>query len=496
MLKPQADSLYAGLTVSPALPTPLYQQLYERLRAAILTGHIAAGTVLPSTRGLAEVLGISRNTVLNAYDQLAAEGYVLGKEGSGTVVASVLPEHFPPAVSPRKSTHLSPKQDEIGLSKRGLAYLHAQQMPSNPAKSQLKAFELGQPALDKLPFEVWGRCITRRARYTALQSYGYQEAAGYRPLRESIAQHLIVTRGVRCTAEQVIIVSGSQGALDLAARVLLDHGDSAWVEDPGYLGARGALIGAGATLVPVPVDDEGLHVAAGIARCPTARMAYVTPSHQFPLAVTMSLSRRLALLEWAATAGAWILEDDYNSEYRFSGRPLAALQGLDTHNRVIYIGTFSKILFPALRLGYLVVPETLIDAFCAARRFIDVHPPALEQAALADFMDEGHLTRHIRRMRLLYAQRRELLVGLARGALPLDIHAPEAGMHLVGWLPDGVDGQYAAQKAAEHGIFTPLVSTFSLEPSGRNGLLMGYASIRESEIREGVERLSRAFEKL
>ncbi|SRR6266851_6959096 len=218
-----------------------------------------------------------------------------------------------------------------------------------------------------------------------------------------------MTRGVRCTADQVIIVAGSQGGLDLAARLLLDPGDAAWIEDPGSLAARGALLGAGARLVPVPVDREGLVVAAGIARCPHARLAFVAPSHQAPLGVTLSLARRLALLQWARQQSAWILEDDYDSEYRYAGRPLEALQGLDNANRVIYIGTFSKVLFPALRLGYLVVPSELGEVFIAARRFVDRHVSALEQVALADFMLEGHFTRHLRRMRTLYA---ELLIAM------------------------------------------------------------------------------------
>lgn len=485
------ESFFAALTVTPALSTPLYKQVYQRLRTAILNGQIPAGTRLPSTRALSEALGVSRNTVLNAYDQLTAEGYIQGKEGSGTVAASLLPETLLSVDLP--PTPDNPVPQNLGISQRGQAYLQTPAMPSPKSREPVRAFQLGQPGLDSFPFELWNRCITRRTRYTDPTLYTYQDAAGYRPLREAIANHVVVARGVRCTADQVIVVTGSQGALDLAARVLLDPGDSAWMEDPGYLGARGALVGAGAQIVSVPVDNEGLDVAAGIAACPHARLAYVTPSHQFPLAVTMSLSRRLALLDWTKYAKAWILEDDYNSEFRFAGRPLAALQGLDTANRVIYIGTFSKILFPALRLGYLVVPEALVDVFYAARRFIDVHPSMLEQSALADFMMEGHLTRHVRRMRGLYAERRELLVELAQSKLPLQIHAPEAGMHLVGWLPDGIDGHYASQLAEAQGVFTPSVSVFSMNPLPRSGLLMGYASITESEIRDGVRRLSKAL---
>ncbi|MFN8421232.1 MAG: PLP-dependent aminotransferase family protein [Anaerolineae bacterium] len=494
-LDPAGDFLFANLQIIPSLATPLYQQLYERLRNAILNGQIAAETRLPSTRTLAETLGVSRNTVLNAYDQLAAEGYIVSKEGSGTVVASLLPETLLSVDETPVATSKPAPLPDLGLSQRGRAYMQTPSMSSGPVVvgKGSEAFRLSQPALDVFPFDLWHRCVNRRTRYTASEFYSYQEVAGYRPLREAIAHYLIVARGVRCSADQVIIVSGSQGGLDLASRILLDPGDSAWFEDPGYLGARGAIVGAGGKIVPVPVDDEGLNVAAGLARCPDARVAYVTPSHQFPLAITMSLSRRLALLDWATRTNAWILEDDYNSEFRYAGRPLMALQGLDSSSRVIYIGTFSKVLFPALRLGYLVVPESLIEAFESARRFIDVHPSMLEQMALADFMEEGHLTRHIRRMRTLYAERRELLVDLARRELPLEIHAPEAGMHLVGWLPDGSDDQQISQRAAAQGISASAVSKFSILPLHRQGLLLGYASVPEADIRAGVPKLRRAL---
>lgn len=489
-----ADPIFAPLTVKATDSVPLYQQVYERLRTAILIGQIAPGTRIPSTRVLADALGVSRNTVMNAYDQLAAEGYIVSKEGSGTVVAPVLPEMLLSVGSLHTRDDGIPSSADQGLSQRGRDYLYARGMPGNFGLETQKAFQVGMPALDAFPYELWNRCVTRRARYTDPNLYSYQNAAGYRPLREAIASHLSVARGVRCTADQVIVVSGSQGALDLAARVLLDPGDPVWIEDPGYLGARGALIGAGAKLIPVSVDAEGIDVATGIRQCPEARLAYVTPSHQFPLAVTMSLSRRLALLDWAARSGSWILEDDYNSEYRYSGRPLAALQGLDTANRVIYIGTFSKVMFPAMRIGYVVVPESLVDAFLAARRFIDVHSPLLEQAALADFMEEGHLTRHIRRMRTLYAERRALLVELAERDLPLDLYAPEAGMHLVGWLPEGIDDQEASQQARLQDVYATPISVFSIMPLPRKGLVLGYASVPDSEIRRGVSRLAQALD--
>lgn len=367
------------------------------------------------------------------------------------------------------------------------------QVPSAPGKPP--AFRAGVPALDLFPYQVWAQLVTRRVRHSLQGASDNQDPAGYRPLREAIAAHIGVTRGVRCTADQVIVVSGTQAALDLAARILLDSGDSAWIEDPGYPGARGALAGAGAQLVPIPVKADGLDVGAGRARCPEARLAYVTPSHQFPLGVTMSVAQRLALLEWANEAGAWILEDDYDSEYRFSGRPLEALQGLDSTGHVLYLGTFSKVLFPALRLGYLVVPPDLTEVFVAVRLFVERHVPILEQMALADFIAEGHFMRHIRRMHTVYAQRRAALLAAVAsepGEL-LAVHAPEAGMHLVGWLPPGVDDVVVAQQAAKYGVEVIPVSVFCQESVPRGGLVLGYAAVNEQEIRDGVHRLAQAI---
>jgi GntR family transcriptional regulator/MocR family aminotransferase len=323
----------------------------------------------------------------------------------------------------------------------------------------------------------------------------YGDPAGYRPLREAIAEYVIAARGVRCSAEQVIVVAGSQQGLDLAARVLLDVGDTAWLEDPGYIGARGALKSAGADVVPVPVDSEGLNVAEAVSRYPLARLVYITPSHQYPLGVTMSLPRRLALLEWAQRAGAWVLEDDYDSEYRYTGRPLPALQGLDTENRTVYLGTLSKTLFPSLRLGYLVVPPDLVDTFIAAKALADRHAPSVEQAVLTDFITQGHFARHIRRTRVLYAQRQAALVDAATRELTglLEISPAEAGMHLVGYVPEGVDDQAVSQQAAAHKVEAPALSSYALMPLRRGGLLLGYAAVDERVIREGVRRLAAAL---
>jgi GntR family transcriptional regulator/MocR family aminotransferase len=485
-----------SLELDHASSIPLYRQLYEALRTAILAGRLRAGARLPATRTLAGEFGISRNTVMNAYAQLLAEGYVEGEVGSGTYVARTLPDELLYARAGATRMQLLSRRGRT-LSRRG-TLLAATRVPTPPFPGELKAFRPGVPALDAFPYELWARLVARRWRRPQRALLGYGDPAGHRPLREAIASYLGAARAVACEASQVIVVAGSQQALNVAARMLLDEGEAAWIEDPGYLGTRGALLGAGARLIPVPVDAEGLDLEAGKARSPEARLIYVTPSHQYPYGVTMSLPRRLALLEWASRAGAWVLEDDYDSEYRYAGRPLAALQGLDREGRVIYLGTFSKVLFPALRLGYLVVPPDLVEAFVAARAMVDRHSPTLDQAALADFIAEGHFARHIRRMRGLYAERQAILVEAARQQLAglLDVPPAEAGMHLVGWLPAGVDDVDASQRAAAHGVEAPPLSLYSLEPLRRRGLLLGYTAVGEKEIREGVQRLAKALQAL
>ena len=352
------------------------------------------------------------------------------------------------------------------------------------------------PALDAFPFDVWQKITTRHWRRPQRDLLGYGDPAGHRPLREAIASYLGAARAVRCRPEQVIVVAGTQQAIDLVARVLLDPGDSVWVEDYGYLAARGALTAAEARLVPVPVDEEGIDVAAGARLCADARLAYVSPSHQYPLGVTLSLGRRLALLEWASRTGAWVVEDDYDSEFRYSGRPLAAMQGLDEEGRVIYLGTFSKVLFPSLRMGYMVVPEDMVEAFTAARALVGWCSPVVDQSIVADFIGEGHFARHIRRMRALYAERQAALVAAARRELGglLEVGAAAAGMHLTGRLPDGVDDAAASRAAVAAGVQTQPLSAFALERHyRRGGLLLGYAAYNEREIRDGVRKLATAL---
>ncbi|HET8675070.1 MAG TPA: PLP-dependent aminotransferase family protein [Blastocatellia bacterium] len=494
MSKQSAAMPFTTLSLDTSSPVPLYRQLYEGLRHAILSGQLRPSARLQSTRELAAELGVSRNTVMNAFEQLLAEGYLEGQVGSGTYVSRALPDDMlqAGAVSVRAGRA---RRKGRALSDRGLVIANTM-VNASPAPSSTRAFRPGTPALDRFPFDVWMKLTARHWRYPRRDLLGYGDSAGYGPLREAISEYLGAARAVLCDPEQVIITSGAQQALDLAARLLLDAGDSVWIEDPGFLGARSSLVGAGARLVPVPVDEEGLDVARGATLCPSARLVYISPSHHFPLGVTMSLARRLSLLEWASRAGAWILEDDYDSEYRYAGRPLAALQGLDKEGRVIYLGTFSKILFPSLRLGYMVVPFDLVDAFKNARAILSRFSPSIEQAVLTDFMMEGHFARHIRRMRELYRERQECLIEAARRELggALELEPDEAGMHLVGRLPSGADDRAVSRKANKLGVEASPLSLYFIERARTSGLILGYAGYDEREIRKGVRLLAAALD--
>ncbi|HEX8141356.1 MAG TPA: PLP-dependent aminotransferase family protein [Pyrinomonadaceae bacterium] len=477
--------------------TPFYRQIYEAVRRSVLSGEFEPRMRLPATRQLAKQLGVSRMTVVNAYEQLLAEGYVEGRIGAGTFVASTLPEAMLRVEQHSQVGRIGPaKPRKHSLSRRGEWLASASVLSLRvQADGYNFAFQNGMPAVDEFPFKIWSQLASRRLRSPPRELLGYGDPAGYLPLREGIAAHLKSARGVRCDVDQVIVVAGSQQALDLTARVLLDPGDVAWVEDPCYPGAYNALLSAGAKVVSVSIDKEGFDLAGGLRQSKRTRLAYLTPSHQFPLGVTMSLSRRLSLLEWAKRSDAFIVEDDYNSEFRYSGRPLSSLQGLDTDGRVIYIGTFSKTIFPSLRLGCIVVPKDLVKVFIAARALIDRHSPSLDQAVLADFINEGHFARHIRRMRSLYEERQKTFVAAAKRELKglLEVQAAEAGMHLVGWLPEKVSDKTASEKAARYGVEAVPLSAYSSRLLPRGGLVLGYTALNARQIRDGVRRLAQAL---
>jgi GntR family transcriptional regulator/MocR family aminotransferase len=485
--------IFTGIPLDAGSDVPLYRQLYEAVRKAILFGSLKAGARLPATRVLATELGVSRTTVLLAFELLLAEGYVEGRLGSGTYVNPALPEHLVNG-APEEGSPLRPERRRPPLSGRGKEFARAR--TTVVKESDLpRPFQIGFPALDAFPYKLWRRLLGRQWRAQPAALLGFGEPAGYRPLREAIAGYVNAARGVQCSADQVIVTATSQRAIELVAQLLLDPGDFAWVEDPCYFGARGALLSAGVRLVPIPVDADGLDVAKGKARCPAARLAYVTPSYQSPLGVTMSLARRLALLEWARSSGAWVLEDDYDSEYRYAGPPLPSLQGLDRHGRVLYVSNFSKVLYPSLRITYLIVPPDLVDAFLAARTLVDWHPTSVDQAVVADFIAQGHFAHHLRCMRALYLERQAALVAAAESELTglLDLHPSEAGMHLVGWLPSGVNDRTASAQAAAHGVAAAALSDYYMRPPKRGGLVLGYAAHQPSEIRDGVRRLATAL---
>ena len=481
----------AGVDLDRRRPSALSTQLYQGLRQAVLRGQIRRGERLPSTRWLARDLGISRNTVTSAYEQLLAEGYIEAKVGSGTCVARSLPEELLSAAGGPVNVHKR-RSRAHSLSRRG-RLLSSRPVRVLTVGGRPQPFASGLPDLHEFPFATWARLMARHWRRPGYNLVGYGDPAGYKPLREAIAAYVRGARAVRCETEQLVIVSGSQQALDISARLLLDPGDTALLEDPGYPGARVALAAAGARLLRLPVDHEGANIQ--LAADVRAQVAFVTPSHHFPLGVTMTIARRLALLEWAERTGAWVLEDDYDSEYRYRGKPLPSLQGLDPGGRVVYIGSFSKTMFPSLRLGFLVLPPELVEAFRRARSVIDGHSPVTEQAVLADFITEGHFARHIRRMRALYEERQSALVeaaGRDLGGL-LEVQPSDGGMHLVGWLPPGVDDVKAAERAQAGGVSVRPLSSCSVAKVRRGGLLLGYAALTIPQIREGVKRLAQAL---
>ena len=468
---------------------PLFQQVYEALRGEILAGRLASGARLPSSRALASDLGVSRTTVMLAYDQLLAEGYVAGRVGSGTYVASELPDAAlgAPAPEPATAAPAVARLSAYGARVRALDVIP----PSRPGAVRYD-FRYGLPPVEEFPHETWRRILARRARAASLATLRYGPPEGYGPLREAIAAYLRRSRAVSCRPEQVVVVNGSQQALDLTARVLVDPGDAVVIEEPHYQGARKVFQAAGARLVPVAVDADGLDATSLPAEAAGARLAYVTPSHQFPTGATMTIARRLELLAWAEAADGYVLEDDYDSEFRYASRPLPSLQGIDPYGRVIHFGTFSKLLFPALRLGYLVLPEDLVDPFVGAR--IGDSPPKLEQMVLADFMVEGHFYRHVRRMRALYARRHEVVRREAERLLGdvMTVEAPDAGMYLLARLDASVPDVAVSRAAAARGVEAQALSPFYSEEPRGNGLLLGFASVGPREARAAMRVLQAA----
>ncbi|MES2391830.1 MAG: PLP-dependent aminotransferase family protein [Acidobacteriota bacterium] len=459
--------------------------LYGELRSAILEGRLAPGARLPASRDFARQYELSRGTVVSVLERLQAEGYITSRVGIGTWVNRV------DAPRPARQPNTTPAYIRRVIS----TYKPPQPWVDQAFVDGIRPFRIGVPAINEFPSEVWGRIAADRARNFRSWLKKESDRRGYQPLRDAIAEYLRTSRGVRCSAEQIVLVSGIQQALDLLARLLLKKGDPIWMEDPGYFGARIAFDNVGAKMMAVPVDDEGLSVSAGMKICPDAKGAYVTPAHQFPLGATMSLERRMALLSWAARTGAFVIEDDYDSEYRFEGPPVPALQSLDNHSSVIFIGSFSKTLFPALRVGYVVLPAPLIDPFLGFRYRTDFRNSSFDQAVLCDFITDGHLARHLRKMRNLYAERLEALKEGAEQYLGglLEISNVRAGLYTIGYLKNEMSSRQAEKLAAAHGVEVLAVDRCTLKRPDPKALLLGFGGFDEHAIRRGLIRLTKAL---
>jgi len=473
-----------AMTLNPASEMPLHRQIYEEWRKGILTGRFRGGERVPSTRELAATLSVARTTVTAAYDQLVAEGYLESAHGSGTFVCSKLPDDLLNARRlpvPRVHTESTARLTAHVIDPTELPLCRPD------ARDGWLRFSQWRPDLNEFPLALWHRLINRHLRSRNMGLFDYSEdPVGYRPLREEIATYTGRSRAVRCTPDQILIVNGSQQALDLCARLLVEPGDTVAIENPGYQGARQILAARGVRMQPVRIDNEGIaasEISAG------TRVVYVTPSHQFPTGVSMTVARRLELIEWARRSDAVIIEDDYDSEYRYSGPPLPAMQGLAPGAPVVYTGTFSKVMFPGLRIGYLIAPPKLVTAFARAKWLTDRQTPFLEQAVLADFLREGHLERHIRRMRRLYARRREVLVeALARYfGDKAQVLGDDAGMHVVVRFDD--DG--VAARAETNRVQLASAAPYYTGKAPRNEFIFGFSTVTERTIREGIRRLAR-----
>jgi len=494
MVKIAGGALLAAIAIDRAAPATISTQICAAIRKMIFSGALSAGERLPSSRTLAQELDVSRTTIISVFDHLTEEGLIESHTGAGSFVCETLGTHLPRLPSPSAET-MARRHKNLKLS-RCLDHAIDRFAPRIP--HQPKAFTTGIPAFDAFPLAQWSRLVSRHYREKRDIVMGYGDPEGYMPLRKAIASHLRGNRGLACDAEQIFIVSGAQQAFNLICSVLLDPGDKVWFENPGAIGARNSLYAHGMDLVPVPIDDQGIVVQEGLRRAPDFRLAFVTPSHQQPMGVTLSLARRIELLHAAEQSDAWILEDDYDGEFRYRRTPLPTLQSLDATERVIYVGTFSKSLFPALRLGYFVAPAMLVDTFRKISGAFLQGAPSNLQAVLADFMQEGHFATHIRRMCKIYAERYDTLMDASRRRLGglLEVMPTETGFHTIGRLPRGFTERRVSEAAARHGLSVSPVGRYCIEPIAMNGLVLGFSTIRSPEIRAGVETLARVLEEL
>ena len=462
--------------------TPLTRQIYMQARSAVLSGALRPGTRVPSSRAMASKLGVARASVVLAYEHLLAEGYVESRHGSGTFIAEDLTGLVPRRRSASRATKRAMPTPVQNFS----------DFERSAVQSDARPFNTGRTLIDARTAETWRSLTHRAVRRLGANDFGYTDPAGLAELRANICDYLRAARAVRCDPEQIVITAGTQQAIDIAIRVLLVPGDEVWVEDPGYPLTHAQLLLAKVRPHPIPVDAQGLVVDAGLRKAPRARAAFVTPSHQFPTGVALSMVRRLELLAWARQSGAFIVEDDYTSEFRYSGPPLASLQGLDNTEQVIYVGTLNKALFPGLRIGYAVVPRALLQTFTGARYLIDRQPATLQQTVVSEFMQQGHFAAHVRRMRQLYREQRDALaeILMQRAAGRLDVAVPDQGMHLVAYLCDA-SSDIAIEAAAQRaGIVVRAISRFYRAARPRRGLMLGFSGFPRQLIVPSAARLA------
>ncbi len=486
----ERDASVTLAALPPKEGATAHRWLCTTLRSAILEGRLRPGARLLATRELAKQYRLSRGTVVTAFEQMKAEGYIIARSGSGTYVNTVLPDSLLEIATETRAT-----RDVRPHPPRHLSQLARRLRPFPlPSAHRTRAFRANQPALDLFPMTLWAQLAGRRLRRASIDLLRGCDPSGYLPLRKAVADYLQRSRGVVCVPEQVAIVSGVQEALDLVARLFLNPGDGVCMENPGYIGAALTFEAHGASVSGLPIDSEGMVLPARSRQ--NVRLVYVTPAHQFPVGVSMSLPRRLALIEWARSAGALVIEDDYDSEYRYSGAPVPALQGLDRHGLVLYAGSFSKVLFPSIRLGYVVVPQDLVDRVSALKSVASRFAPLLDQAVLTDFITEGHFSRHVRRMRAVYAERLSVLVESARQSLGglLEISHVEAGLQTTAWLQKGMNAMAAAAAADRGNVEVIPLSRYARRPLEREGLVLGFAAVGVEEIRRGVRELRTALE--
>ena len=485
-MRPEGWAELYGWKLDRAGGAPLFRQIYMQVRSGVLSGVLTPGTKLPSTRTMASNLGVARTSVVAAYELLLTEGWVDGRAGSGTFVSDDL-TGLVACASRRRAAARPAKPPSVPAPAQAFTALGR-----STAQTDERPFNTGRTLTDAHTVDIWRKLTHRAVRSLGAQDLGYSDPCGFIELRRSICAYLQAARAVRCDPQQIIVTSGTQHAIDIAIRVLLVPGDAVWVEDPGYALTHDQLLMAKARLHPIPVDRQGIRVDAGIRAAPNARVAFVTPSHQFPTGVALSMARRLELLAWARRSGAFIVEDDYASEFRYSGPPLASLQGLDEDERVIYVGTLNKALFPGLRIGFAVVPHELLPAFVSARYLIDRQPPSLSQTVAADFMRQGHFAAHIRRMRLMYREQRDALAAtlMRCAANHLNVDVPDQGMHLIAYLADGVSDIAIEGTAKQNGIIVRAMSRFYRAAPARPALMLGFSGFPRQLIVPAAARLA------